>query len=732
MVTLGKRKKELGFAHQLNSTYYGVVISPGGSVSPHGSTYIRVLERLKVEYQPGLEWAHLPFDEAVKVLADQDFLLVQRNALSSAQAAELVSLCRQVQTRLVFEIDDDLTDSSKISNDQVEAIKTLLFGADVVLTSTNNLRKKLRKYNADVRVIPNKICGDTWFNDGYLEPPLLNIPISGVKILYMGTFSHAEDLEIVRPALDLLNKNGTKATLYAIGVGKNIESGTVNTIAVPSGWSIYPKFVKWLRKNANNFDFAVAPLIDNEFNRSKSGLKYMDYGALGLAGLFSESQSYNNTVKHYETGLLVKNTTSHWYSSLKRMSEDADLRHRLASSALQDVQMCHTLNRKDSEIYAEALGLICSHYHPAKSTSHLIAKAEEFDPHWYLHTYEPFSMLMGGGNTFADQNMAAKHYLEYGADKGHDPSPDFSTGEYLKRYKDVAKARMNPLLHYLRNGKEEGRQPKPLPRLIPSHIRPDALGPVSELLPYGDQYIPTNKKIAVHFHAYHPELVEEALSYLKNIKQNFTLLVSTQHGHEKEIRQKIIHSSSSGDFIVQPVENRGRDVAPWLVAFRDEIKEHNIFCHIHTKKTVHKEGHARWREYLLHEMLGSPSSISKIVSLLDEPINGLIFPAYYYNVSNQPQWGANKSRCQELLHRLGHAVELNWCEDYPAGSFFWAKTEVLTPLFDLDIKLEEFDPENGQNDATLAHAIERIIGFLPGLTGFKTICTAVSRSMDDK
>lgn len=61
---------------------------------------------------------------------------------------------------------------------------------------------------------------------------------------------------------------------------------------------------------------------------------------------------------------------------------------------------------------------------------------------------------------------AAEHYLFEGWRNGFDPSPDFSTDEYLLHYPDVRAAGMNPLEHYARFGVREGRQPRP------SHVYP--------------------------------------------------------------------------------------------------------------------------------------------------------------------------------------------------------------------------------------------------------------------
>src|SRR5690554_6913725 len=53
------------------------------------------------------------------------------------------------------------------------------------------------------------------------------------------------------------------------------------------------------------------------------------------------------------------------------------------------------------------------------------------------------------------------HYLVVGTRRGSDPHPVFSTRWYLERYPDVARAGLNPLVHFLRFGVHEGRLPSP-------------------------------------------------------------------------------------------------------------------------------------------------------------------------------------------------------------------------------------------------------------------------------
>ena len=49
------------------------------------------------------------------------------------------------------------------------------------------------------------------------------------------------------------------------------------------------------------------------------------------------------------------------------------------------------------------------------------------------------------------------HYLLYGAEEGRDPGPLFSTRRYLQRFPDVAAAGVNPLAHYELFGRAEKR-----------------------------------------------------------------------------------------------------------------------------------------------------------------------------------------------------------------------------------------------------------------------------------
>lgn len=77
-----------------------------------------------------------------------------------------------------------------------------------------------------------------------------------------------------------------------------------------------------------------------------------------------------------------------------------------------------------------------------------IAKSKLFDAKWYLKQ---------NPDVKASGMDPVLHYLKYGWREGRNPSKDFDGTFYLLKYPDVKKARFCPLIHYEKYGKQEGR-----------------------------------------------------------------------------------------------------------------------------------------------------------------------------------------------------------------------------------------------------------------------------------
>ncbi|MBC8718495.1 hypothetical protein H5024_12870 [Ochrobactrum sp. Marseille-Q0166] len=134
--------------------------------------------------------------------------------------------------------------------------------------------------------------------------------------------------------------------------------------------------------------------------------------------------------------------------------------------------------------------------------------------------------------------------------------------------------------------------------------------------------------------------------------------------------------------IVNRCKNKGRDVASWVILFKDEIIKYDIFIHAHSKKSNYQSRYQFWRKFLLHNTLGSEGIFSQIYNIFESDASiGLFYPAYYGETSLQPSWGSNKTAVDQLSKRIIGIPELNTCPDFPGGPFSGAELVCLSPCW---------------------------------------------------
>jgi lipopolysaccharide biosynthesis protein len=225
---------------------------------------------------------------------------------------------------------------------------------------------------------------------------------------------------------------------------------------------------------------------------------------------------------------------------------------------------------------------------------------------------------------------------------------------------------------------------------------------------------PTHKTaVIVHlFYVEQWEYIKNKLANMGTIK--YDLFITLQN-KDKDFSNVII--SFRKDAQVHLVENMGRDILPFVhVARRLDQKGYINILKIHTKKSKHRTDGDKWFHELIDGLLPSINSVKKIYSIL-ESNNAMIGPKGHY-VSYSEYIGSNQPSIDILLNEMYTAEQVEALKTrlddcgYFGGSMFWISTAVLRPLLDLYLMPEDFEPEAGQIDGTLAHAIERIIGVL--------------------
>jgi lipopolysaccharide biosynthesis protein len=224
--------------------------------------------------------------------------------------------------------------------------------------------------------------------------------------------------------------------------------------------------------------------------------------------------------------------------------------------------------------------------------------------------------------------------------------------------------------------------------------------------------------VAVVVHCFYTELLDELLGYIKNIPFNYRLFISTDTSGKKAWIVDQLNRLKFKNYDVRIVENRGRDIAPKLITFRDVYQDSTHFIHLHTKKSSYLgQWGDEWRRYLLASLLGSSEIISNIFSILNYPEVGLVFPEPFEFNLPQLRWENNFEKAALLAKRMKIPISKRYCPHFPVGSMFWGKTEAIRPLLDLDLKFDDFIEESGQRNGELEHAIERMIGVVANAQG---------------
>lgn len=253
---------------------------------------------------------------------------------------------------LVYEIDDDLLDSAALvergyrgdAEALARRVTTFCERADVITVSTPRLVEVLSQYRDKVRLVPNYISDDLWKVSLPRRPADAAFRrVEGVvKIGYVGTPTHDQDLAIIKDAmLDIVKRHNDKVEIEVIGAFQTAPVQFGKRVGLPKD-NRYPIFVEWLHKRVD-WDISIIPLAANSFNQAKSNLKFLECAALNTAIVCSDNDEYRRVGTHDVNCLMVPNDTQSWVAALERLISDANLRTTLAKSARDMVASSYTV-----------------------------------------------------------------------------------------------------------------------------------------------------------------------------------------------------------------------------------------------------------------------------------------------------------------------------------------------------------------------------------------------------
>ena len=267
-----------------------------------------------------------------------DVIVIQRvNPYSN----HILKKAKKHNIKIVYETDDDFLDINPANPSynyilgNFDNIKKLVNNSDQVVVSTAELMNRFNKLDiSNVEIIKNYYVSDCL--------PLKPFTFRGnqhVKIGYFGTLTHDNDLELIHNVIlrlkDIFSKKGINVIFEIAGASIDENSDWFNVRKIPYYPMSMHTFYDWLGKNSD-WDIGIIPLVNTEFNKCKSELKYIEFSALGIPVVASDMNVYNEAIQDGVTGFLANNEDE-WVDKLSILIEDPILRNGMVNNARDDI-----------------------------------------------------------------------------------------------------------------------------------------------------------------------------------------------------------------------------------------------------------------------------------------------------------------------------------------------------------------------------------------------------------
>lgn len=290
---------------------------------------------------------------------DADAIVFQRVETRHALAAFYAMKDQFPNKPILSEIDDDIFDVAPY-NPAAECLKpgshlTQLAvdqfkNSDGIIVSTPYLKEVYSELNPNIYVVQNSIDVQKWDNAPKKKKP-------GIRIGWIGSGSHSKDLEILDKVIDpICAKNKDVKFVFCSYFQENLETLPAflkgrKHVQIVNKWAPILKYPAHLA--AQDFDIALAPLVDNKFNRGKSNLRWLEYSALGIPCVASEVEHFKTTIVDGKDGFLASNAEQ-FINRIQELISNSKLRKSMGKAAHARMHKDFNVD-KNLDIYIDAI-----------------------------------------------------------------------------------------------------------------------------------------------------------------------------------------------------------------------------------------------------------------------------------------------------------------------------------------------------------------------------------------
>lgn len=201
--------------------------------------------------------------------------------------------------------------------------------SDGLIVSTPYLAQQYKGKNEHIFVVPNSIDFKEWTG-------LERGRHDRLRIGWIGGGTHGKDLEMVAPALEkVLEKYWDKDVWFYCIHGCPALYKTWPRVYHTTKWAkinLYPRFMSSFK-----FDIGIAPLEDNNFNRAKSNLRWLEYSALKIPTVASPLPDFSRVIDSGNNGFIARDEKD-WIDALSLLIESEGTRREMGMKAHKTIK----------------------------------------------------------------------------------------------------------------------------------------------------------------------------------------------------------------------------------------------------------------------------------------------------------------------------------------------------------------------------------------------------------
>jgi O-antigen biosynthesis protein len=304
--------------------------------------------------------------------ADRFKIFIFQKTIFSKTVAKMIEKIKAQKKEIIFETDDLVYDPKYVRQmeffEKLNAFEKKQYetglGSEILkddyvktcVTTTAYLAGKLKEYGKRVFISKNKLSNydvelaENIFKKAGENREEAKNSVSRITIGYFsGTASHDRDFEAVKEPLIYILEKYPQTEIHLFGPLKISDAyAKFGNRVKKHPFALWEKHLE----NISDVDINIAPLeIENPFCESKSELKFIEAGVVGVPTIATATQTFREAIKDGVDGFFARDARE-WNEELEKLVMNGDFRRQMGEIAREKILEKYTnKNSQNKEYY---------------------------------------------------------------------------------------------------------------------------------------------------------------------------------------------------------------------------------------------------------------------------------------------------------------------------------------------------------------------------------------------